>query len=190
MESAVITRDDAKSWLGKGQIDHWHVLGQPDAVRGSIKLQSIMLHLRGIDYQHDRFAMPTTHFDDGGFIDREMHVLSSFRDQALLSNAVEETPRGVVIQPIRWRQWFEIQINRNQVTLTGPNTQPIFAKRITLLVVFGDDLPQQIKREWHSSGALRSADQVIDRCPASDIEREVNDLRFVPQHEADESTEF
>jgi hypothetical protein len=68
--------------FGDARQELWrHLIGQPYAVVGQEELETLCVHVKGLDLEDDRLAMTLTNALRSGFIDGQMYVLPILRPQ-------------------------------------------------------------------------------------------------------------
>jgi hypothetical protein len=100
------------------------------------------------------------------------------------TNAVDECGDGAVVKRVGWRLFFELEIDAgDEVALVCANTQPVVAECKALLVILGNDLVQEFKRQGMTTlGGIH--DQVVHDEPTFVIQFHSNHVRLVAKHQA------
>lgn len=167
------------------QVFRGHGVRQPDAVFGSKERDPVPPHPTGFDDQDYRLPSTLTDLASRFQIGGQVDVLTASPYQPRRLDRIQELGDSPVVQQLGRLNRLEPQIDLDGMPLVGPNSLTIWTDGEPLLVVLADNTFQQWAGQLLAS-TIRGGQQHVDRDPALVIQGDVDRLRLVSQHQAQE----
>jgi hypothetical protein len=128
--------------------------------------------------------MPCPDLNGDHSLSRQMDMMPLHFQQAFLTNGVEKSSRGAVVEKFGRDLWRILQVNVDRMTLAGTDARPLIVEGEAFLVTGGHDVLELLQSE-SDTVAIYCLQQLGHRGPSGAVELKPNPFRLVPQHQAE-----
>lgn len=143
------------------------------------------MHFSGFDFQDIRLSVTLADFQSRFFIFRQMDILTAHVQKSLFGNRLQKAFRRAVIQNFRRNLFFQLQIDRNRMSLICADFGFIRIEAVALFFIGADDFFEYLHIKMIFAVLIDFLNQGADIRPASLIfDFNSRCLRTVPENQA------